>query len=277
MHQRVPGYFSKLGNASKAQLINVTPHGQCALAKSSTNLVLMPHNGNKLIIQGVPQIIPDAGVTLGAGGLTSATLYYTYAAMSGTAIALEASTTGYATQAGTGVPIKSGDPSRSLVGMARTNGSAAWTDSANQRFVRSYYNDPQSGTFNTFSADRTTTSTTPTYVELNSEIRIEQLLWAGEQWLVQMTGTLANNTNTDLTYVAIGIDSTSTAETNGSFFVCLAVGGSSGSASCMTVKSGLSEGYHFATLLGCVNGGTGTFYGSSKYFCSMTGVPLGDP
>jgi hypothetical protein len=45
------------------------PHGQCRLTLSGGSLLLSPRDGNSLIISGVRQVVPAAGVTLGAGGL----------------------------------------------------------------------------------------------------------------------------------------------------------------------------------------------------------------
>lgn len=46
-------------------------HGQCILSLSAGNLLLSKKDGNNLIINGTPQVVPDAGVTLGPGGLAA--------------------------------------------------------------------------------------------------------------------------------------------------------------------------------------------------------------
>jgi len=81
----------------------VIPFGQCRLAKSGSNLVLSPFKGNLITINSLAETIPDAGVTLSTGGLSPTTLYYIYAWMSSGTMTLEATTTAYATQTGTGV------------------------------------------------------------------------------------------------------------------------------------------------------------------------------
>jgi hypothetical protein len=186
--------------------------------------------------------------------------------MSSGTMTLEASTTAYATQAGTGAAIKAGDATRTLVGMARTDGSTAWADSATQRFVRSWFNDPGIALLNGFTTTRSTSSTS--WVEINSEIRIEFLSWSGETVQVEANGVSVTNTVNDGTTTSIGFDGT-TAEDSVAFGGLVSAGGFPGwifaPFAVATFKTGLSEGYHYATLLGAaVNGGTGSWLGAAS-------------
>ena len=79
--------------------------------------MLKPEGGNLIWINGALETIPDAGVTLAPTGNAANTLYYIYAYMSGSTMMLEYSTTGYAVQTGTGVRIKTGDATRTFVGL----------------------------------------------------------------------------------------------------------------------------------------------------------------
>jgi hypothetical protein len=118
-------------------------YGQCKLVKSGSYLVLLPFNGNVLTIAGVTNAVPDAGVSLAAAGLTASTTYFIYAYMNSGTMTLEASTTAHATSttAGNkGTEIKSGDNTRTLVGIARVIAGPAWQDTAAQRFVISWFN-----------------------------------------------------------------------------------------------------------------------------------------
>jgi len=118
-------------------------YAQCRLVKSGSNIVLIPYNGNLLSINGAPQAIPNSGVSLAPTGLTANTTYYIYAYMSSGTMTLEASTTGYGvsvTNGNDGCPIKTGDDTRTLVGLTRIITGPAWVDTAAQRFVRSYWN-----------------------------------------------------------------------------------------------------------------------------------------
>lgn len=229
-------------------------HGACILAKSGANLVLSPKNGNKIIINSVAYAIPDAGVSLAPPAVASTT-YYIYAYMNSGTMTLENSATAYATQAGTGVIIKSGDATRTLVGMARTTSGNAWADTATQRFVRSWFNDPGVGGISSFSTQRTTTSLS--YVELNSEIRVEFLIWTGEVAEISASGAGQKSDTANSCQSSIGIDGT-TAENvfNAGQSTSASVRWPVGMA---LVKTGLSEGYHYATFLGMqVSSNTGT-------------------
>ncbi len=221
-------------------------HGQCILSKSGTNLLLQPFNGNQLIINGKAETIPDAGVTLAPTGLAASTTYFVYAYMSAGTMTLEASATAHATSttAGNkGVEIKSGADTRSLVGMARTDGSTAWIDTEQKRFVLSWFNRKPISTTNKFTASRNST-TGSTYTEVNSEIRNEFLLWSGDSVLAGIAGSGFLNTSTDQVYVGIGFDSAAPEDGNMSFQGSAAIG----PLGMVVIKSGLSEGYHYATV-----------------------------
>ncbi|UIN20790.1 hypothetical protein [Herbaspirillum frisingense] len=242
-----------------------TVFGQCRLTQSGGNLKLSPFNGNRLTINGQAQVIPSAGITLAATSLTPSTLYYVYAYMNSGTMTLEASTTAHATDANTGVEIKSGDSSRTLVGMARPITGPAWQDTAAQRFVRSWFNDPGIAGLNWFTANRQVTSVVPSYVEINSEIRCEFLCWSGE--IVQVGGsgnstqTVAGITN----HTAVAFDGLAT-ET-GSWSSGYTPSNNFGVPYTVNLpKTGLLEGYHYATLVGALGasgGGVATYAGGT--------------
>lgn len=241
---------------------NVTPasnqtFGQCLLALSGGNLVLSRKNGRLLTINGAAEVIPSAGVTLAATGLTPSTLYYIYAYMSSGTMTLEASATVPAVDATTGISIKTGDATRTLVGMARPVTGPAWVDSTAQRFVRSWYNDSGVKLFNNFTASRTTTSIT--FIELNSEIRCEFLIWTSEFVEAMGAGSNFNNTASGRNMTSLGFDGTTT-EVSGNQSI-LAGSSQLTTFAAQALKSGLSQGYHYVTLLGSVDSGTGTWNG----------------
>ena len=97
------------------------------LTLSAPNLLFSPYANNLIPINGRLEIIPDAGVTIGVGGLAPTTTYQIYAFMSGATLTLETSATARAVQAGTGIPIKSGDATRTWLGVGITDGATAWT------------------------------------------------------------------------------------------------------------------------------------------------------
>lgn len=234
--------------------------GQCRLAKSGANLVLSRFNGVGLTINGVAYAIPSAGVSLAPTSLSVNTTYYIYAYMSGGTMTLEASATGHATDTTTGIEIKSGDATRTLVGMARTITGPAWVDTAAQRFVVSWFNRRAIKTSNAFSSATTTTSAS--YVELNSAVRCEFLSWGDEGLGFAVTGGCSNGTATAQTFTAVGMDSTTVAQDG--FTVAAQPAGINNQLLPVAVTSTLepTEGYHFASVLGLATGGTSSWTAS---------------
>lgn len=242
-------------------------HGHCKLTKSGTNLKLSPWDGNVLVINGAPEVIPSAGVTLTTATLLADTTYYIYTYLSGATLTLEASTTGSAVDSATGVTVKSGDVTRTLVGMARTNGSTAWVDTTAQRFVRSWFNDSGTGCNRTYTANRVRSTTT--VGELDSEIRCQFLLWAGEMASFSVCGLLYHATAGNGGQTAIGIDSGSVTSPGYSINYSPSTNAEVPAvAEC--VRDDLAEGYHFATVLGALKGTGTTTWGADTALSVLT-------
>lgn len=236
-------------------------HGKCRLTKSSANLLLSQWNG-QTVVDGADNIltVPSAGVTLAPTSATPDTTYYIYASDSdadGDIDLLEYSTTA-PTTATNGVKHKTGDTGDILVGMARAITGPAWADTATQRFVRSWFNDPGFVGNSAYSTNRTTTSTS--FVEVNSEIRVEFLSWSGE--VINAESTYGgSNTTAGTFFLGIGFDGTTpSAEVLGYVQV--------GSGSCplplSLANNGLSEGYHYGTVLARTSSGTLTLGGGAS-------------
>ncbi len=228
-------------------------HGQCRLVfVSATQLRLDPHNGRNLAIGGMLQQVPVAGVTISNSGLAANTVYYVYAWMNGATMALELSTTGRATD-DYGVQIKSGDGTRTLVGMCRTNGSSQFVDSATQRFVINWFNRRIIA-----GASPTTignTSNTAVLTEINTAARVEFLSWADEWVEAFVIGSVSNSSSGNVLHTtspgvdaAAGAQTTATTFTNGVSFPAAG-----------SFLGAVSEGYHFASAWGQVAAGTGTW------------------
>jgi|SRR5215475_5948934 len=240
--------------------------GQCRLRLVSTNLVLSPFNGNIIMINSLPVNVPDAGVSLAATGLVVGTTYFIYAYMVGATMTLEASVTAHATQAGTGVEIKSGDATRSLVGMARPITGPAWVNSPAQRFVISWYNRYSLSLYNNFKANYSNNNTTP--VEMRPTDRCEFLSWANTPIL----GTFSGYTfGTQATFIlfAVGMDaSPSTAQWSATE--------NYGYGEVVTAPNTFdaSEGYHFINAYAYTSNSTNTYtVGSgSGAFATVTGM-----
>jgi hypothetical protein len=241
----------------------VTYRADCRLVyTNATTLTLNRKNGDRLCINGVNEQIPSAGVTLSNGGLSADTTYFIYAYMSGGTMALEASTTGHAEDSTTGMEIKSGAATRTLVGMARTNASSQFVQSSSNLGVITYFNRRLKSIKASFTADRTTTSTS--YAELNSEIRLPFIMWIDGDVAYAVRGTTVGNTVGAASFTAVGIDTSGTVNIRGG--TASEQPGSVASQGLNSSFSGFtdeSEGYHYATIMGKVTAGTGTWNGGS--------------
>lgn len=241
---------------------------------SATQIKLVPLGGAYVVVGGVLWPIPGAGITInntgtfidGVGGqnLANSTSYFVYLFNNAGALTGSFSTTTHTTDTtagNVGTEIKSGDGSRSLLGQIRTNASGQFVNSAAQRFVRSWFNKKRVGCANAFTASRAISSNSPTWAEINSEIRCEFLLWAGEVVEVGFSGAafppaVANG----WVELAIAFDSSTTPETSPylkNVTQCATTAQSTSALAIAGSKSGLAEGYHFATVLGMAQSQTG--------------------
>lgn len=248
--------------------IDLHVQGQVRLVKSGDDLKLEPSAlGSRLTIYDGAQWktvdIGGAGITLADDGLAADTTYYIYCFInSSNAAELEASTTVHIADPNRGVRRKTGDATRLLVGMARTNGSAEWTDSATQRFVRSWFSDPGVECSSALSSDVTTVSSS--YSELSTSMRHEFLTWANERIDVQANFQMIHSMTEINLQVGIGLDSTTDPATIGEVRTSSppSVGPFSESSRYNAVVS--TEGYHYAAFLGLTGSGTLTWEGSAR-------------
>jgi hypothetical protein len=196
------------GTASQhAAQIQQIGHGQCRFVyTNATTCTLNPYNGQNLIINGVPQKIPQAGVTLSNAGLSASTGYYVYAYMNGSTMTLEASTVSYAT-ATNGVLVKNTDATRTLVGMIYTNASSQFQFSNSVAGVLSWFN-PRQTYLQPNNGTGTLTVTTAT--EISSALRVSTLVWNGFYADATLDGFASPATNQAAAVTGIGIDSTTT-------------------------------------------------------------------
>jgi hypothetical protein len=219
------------------------------LVKDGTNLRLNPKNGNRLMVNRINYKIPSAGVAMSPASLAASTVYYIYAYISSGTMTLEASATGHSVDSITGVEIKTGDSTRTLVGMARTDGAVAWETN-----VRSWYNDNGYVGNGVFSTDRTTIQTSLT--EINSEIRTGFLCWSGEIVSVSGGGTHKNSNASSSVSSRLAIDTTQIGPTATEF---TDTANQYYSFSLDSSTTSLSEGYHYLTIYGNVATNTGTW------------------
>jgi hypothetical protein len=166
--------------------------GQCQLRIYPGNtayLALVQFQGNQIWVADGSHTIPDTGVLLTTAGLATSVIYYIYAAWDGSALSLEASTTGPTTSGG--LTHKTGDDSRTLVGMAMPvdlGSGLVWQDSPTARYVMSYFNHSLREGTNFFTAPRSTASQI-TPVEVHPEIRVAFLAWDYTPVILSMSGS----------------------------------------------------------------------------------------
>lgn len=231
---------------------------------SATAIKFVPYNGDLIKIGGVLYQIPATGIAgvantsvfvSGTGGqnLAASTLYYVYAFNNSGTITADFSTTAYAMSSSAGnvgTFIKTGDDSRTLIGMVRTNASSQFADSATQRFVLSWFGRRGLGLTGVFTANRTVTS--GSWTEFNSEIRVEFLSWSDEIVSANYSGGGFLNNGADQYDVSIAFDGTTPEEGAPVFQGVTAIG----PVGCAVHKSGLGEGYHYATMIGHAQSGS---------------------
>lgn len=228
------------------------------LTKSSSNLLLSRYNGKSITVNGSIYDVPSAGVTLAPSGLSANTVYFIYAYISAGVLTLEASTTARAEDSATGAQIKTGDATRRLVGMARTNGSTAWVDTDTQCFVTSWFNRCQKVLIGAHTNGATTTST-GAFVELSTASRVEFLAWSEDEVLMMLGGSASQATVAGQTvYGNLGIDGVSSFALTSPQISPPAT--DAGWSLAGAGSSTLTEGYHYLTPVGLVGGGQGSYF-----------------
>jgi hypothetical protein len=258
---------------------------------SATALKFAPYGGRFIEINGAVLQIPNAGIAglantsvyvngVAAQNLAANTTYYVYAFNNAGTITADFRTDGNGhltdTTAGNeGVEVRcstgtTADSTRTLIGLIRTNASSQFVDSYAQRFVRSWFNRKPAATINYFAADRTTSSTTT--VEINSEIRNEVLILAGESWLINIAGNISNNTTGARTFAGIGVDN-AVGQQSGTYFHSSSAN-QAGACSATDLEVSLTEGYHYSTVVGNASTGTSTYYGTLNRCVALSGLTV---
>lgn len=246
---------------------------------STTALSFLPFYGNKIIINGTLFDIPTSGIAglantsvfvNGTGGqnLAASTLYYVYAFSNSGTITADFSTTTHATSTtagNVGTEIKSGNDTRSLIGMIRTNASSQFVDSVTQRFVRSWLNDNGSHLINFLPSGAATGSTS--YVELGAgACRVEWLNFSGEYVELFFSSAVYSSSNTSMViFSSIGMDGTLSPMNGGDCYSGYR-GTYADGITWDTHASGVmapSEGYHYGFPLGSVSAGAGGWWSTS--------------
>ena len=163
--------------------------GECRLlATAASTITFIPYNGNALTINGISRQIPAGGIAFNTAGSANATTYFMYAYWNTqtNAMALEASTTGYALDSNNRAN-KNGDTTRRLVGVFRVNASSVVNAARGQ--VLSYFNRRPIRSVLAFTGNGPA-GTAPTAI---ANASVSTLTWGGEDLLVRFAGYTSNS------------------------------------------------------------------------------------
>lgn len=227
---------------------------ECRLVKDGTDLRLNRFNGSRLTINGARVQIPSAGVTLSPSGLTPSTFYYIYAYVNSSVLTLEASITTPVVDSASGLKIKSGDATRTFVGVWVCETGPSWAPDGTAKIGGlSYFNRQQKTVVGRFAANRTVASGGAP-AEVNSEIRvtfpsfgdIETTIEAMGGWQVTGFGTA---------YCSVAVDGALLSPLRQA---CTATA----TASALNARNDpiIAAGNHYATIFADMFGGTNVLF-----------------
>ena len=226
---------------------------------SATLCTLVPFGGNVVTIEGVARNLLDVGVNIDQVALpANSVVYYVYAYWTGSAIALEVSTTAY-TQAYYGMAFKTGDATRTLVGMVMKTGDV-FADNFLGRHVRSFYNDPGIGM--KFQSSNAPVINAAPFVEIDATWRVSGLFWAAEAVKGSSIVAASNAGASTPMYLQLGIDATGPAS---AVYGITSVTQSGYAQAVSPIQAELSEGFHDFRMLG----GSGASLTTVASYCGM--------
>ncbi|MBI3126704.1 MAG: hypothetical protein HYZ11_03770 [Candidatus Tectomicrobia bacterium] len=153
-------------------------------------------------VSGDPYFLPlGAAKTISNAGLAANTAYYAYAYDNSGVVALELSAAAPDLTTNK-LPIKTGDVTRTLVGMARTDASVQFVDTAAQRFVISFWNRVKRAAASDISIASTPNAV---WTSLNN---LQVLAFAGDAFEHRASGFQYNDTAGHTSNVTLSKDPT---------------------------------------------------------------------
>jgi hypothetical protein len=249
-----PIYVVGLGamewNGARYQMTQYA-HGQCQLrADSGTSLRLYPFNGNGIIINGRQYHIPQAGIAMSNAGLVASSGYAVYLWDDAGTLKLEASATTPA-QHSDGVAIKSGDPTRTQVGLIWMDGSIQFRDDTVVRGVASLFNRIRKGMAQIINNASTVSNTS---IPMGSSLIAVCFdgMWASLN--LAITNSLASTVGNHMSLVVDGTARVALANLI-TYGATLPINGS------LSLSQPLASGLHQVTPYGATNAGTMTWNG----------------
>lgn len=233
----------------------------CNLILNAGNLELNRKNGIHLYVDGANRVIPASAPTLAATGLTPGTLYYIYAAWSGSAMSLEASTTVPVVDSTSGVYVKTGDATRTHVGWVVPVTGPAFSDTSTKRYVRSRYNEKDIICSNVLTSNQAKTNTTFAQIS-GTELYVDVLLVPDDSSVVSANANVQNDTVGANTYMTL--EKTSSTTLDGGGFASSRTAGDDFQLSANYVELTTTAVIAYYAVIGRVSAGsTATWVGSA--------------
>ena len=237
---------------------------------SATALSFKPFNGSTIKINGALYEIPAAGIVglantgirvngVAGQNLATGTRYYVYAFVNAGVLTADFSTTGHSTSTAAGnvgTEIKTGDDTRSLIGMVRTNASAQFVNTVKSRLVISWFNRGEISLLGSYDPMQQASITSGFYDLVANAI--ELVTWDDEAININVNGWMANNT---VSYCFLSARWDGAGQLHASIYnydvhnvttYLMSMGQVNGWV--------LAEGYHYITPAVMVGGGLGSFY-----------------
>jgi hypothetical protein len=238
-------------------------HGGCRLSVASTTSVkLSPYAIGLLLLNGVAQPVPSAGIVATNASLAASTLYYAYAQMVSGSMALNLSTTGHVTSA-SGVEVKNGDATQTLVGMVFTDANTHFNDTPVLRNCANWFNRANKSVSGS-SPTASTTSTTA--VELSASARVEISLWADESPALIASNSVNVSVAGDTAALTMGVDGVS----NGIGSTTTSAGANQQEPAIVVFSGNLAEGHHVFSPFGQVTSGA-----TANFSVAINGITRG--
>lgn len=240
------------------------PFGQCYVTLAGSDLRLNRLNGKFIFINGTFREIPSTGPTLAPTGATPGTLYYIYAFWNGSAIALERDTAVPVIDATWGIPVKTGDATRTLVAQATPVTGPAWLFSSASKQIANWWNKkPLVSRFPLTVASIGTIQTV--YTELDTGYRVSANLWTGDEVRVINSGTILNTNVTTCGFAPVSISGPmgTNLVLRGGFNYTAGGAAFAGNAHMVFEDTAPSDGRALFGVFGFTNAGTVTLQGGA--------------